>query len=801
MSKTRLLFKHSAVAAAVASGLLPILEVFAQDTSGIEKIEVTATRRTGTVQEIPLNISALNDDVLAQQNIDDLSDIARWVPGLTIQDQGGRSGSPIIVRGLNTNPSGPDSDSGTVATYYGEIPLDADIRLLDVKRVEVLIGPQGTLYGAGTLGGALRYIPHEAELDVVSGKVYGEAFDIAQSDDFGGEAGFVFNTPLIDDSLALRVNFNYFNDPGFIDYNYIVQKAGVSLPDPDWNDEATTAQNLRAEKDHNGETTKTARIALRWAPTDNIDATLSYLYQKQETEGRSIVHGDTLSPSNPLSDRIGQYESAYRYEEPRDKEDDLLSLEVSADLGFAELVSATGLSRFEADGQRDQTDLLVRLDFGYEEFPAFSSFTRELDETDTFTQEIRLVSQSDSALSWITGFYFSKQEVEGMSQEFTPNFDKFAVENWGGIQARPDALEYLSVDFVESYERALFGELTYEISDDLNITLGMRAYEYEISAESAVDLPLYYTVFEGRAPDSVELELLSTNAKDNGTLFKFNVSYQATPEILTYFTASEGLRIGGANAVAACPSDVFDIDFQNVCALPEETLYKADTTENFELGFKSSWMRNKLHFNTALFYVDWIDPQVQGATQFGQQPIIINADSARARGVEMSSRAVISDEFTMYATFAYTQAELTSFTEALHANGEHGYSGDRLPGSPERQFSLGANYSVPVFDDKMLDINYGLTYQSDIITKTGLRDDGETLSGYALSNISARLSGESWGLTFYVDNLFDKYAVVSARRGAADITTANGADIQRNYGYFITTPRTIGLRFDYDFEL
>ena len=153
-------FKPALLASAISAVLINSNMAFAAEDAievdkSIETIQITATRRAGSVQDAPLNITALNGDVISDQNIGDLEDVARWVPGLTISDQGGREGSPIIVRGLNTNTSDRISDSGTVATYVGEIPLSIDLRLTDVDRVEVLIGPQGTLYGAGTLGGAM----------------------------------------------------------------------------------------------------------------------------------------------------------------------------------------------------------------------------------------------------------------------------------------------------------------------------------------------------------------------------------------------------------------------------------------------------------------------------------------------------------------------------------------------------------------------------------------------------------------------------------------------------------------------
>ncbi|NCP65773.1 MAG: TonB-dependent receptor [Paraglaciecola sp.] len=818
------LFNYSVIALAIASAGFPTSVTLAQTVDKeIEKIEITATRRTGTVQDAPLNITALNSDLLAEQNIGELADVARWVPGLTVTDQGGRSDSPIIVRGLNTNSSGPGSDGGTVATYFGEIPLFINLRLSDVDRVEVLIGPQGTLYGAGTLGGAIRYIPKKVDLDLTEGQIYGNVFSLSESDSLGGEGGFIFNTPLINEELGLRVSVNKFKDPGFIDYNYVVREGGVSLADPDWSNQAAVDSNLRQVKDANGEDTITGRAALRWKPNDIFDATLTYFYQKQDVEGRSIVHYDSLASVNPLATIIGKYESAYRYEEPREKKDSLLSLEMTADLGFAELVSATGKSKFEAVGQRDQTDLLIRLDYSYEEFPAFSSFTRELDNIDIFTQEVRLVSKGDSPLSWIVGGYYNKQEGDNESREFTPGFDEYAINVWGvDGNLRPDSLEYLSVGIDEIKESAIFGELTYAIDERWDVTVGFRRYKYDVKSTSAIDLPLYYTVFDGRASDSIELDFSTEEADESGNLFKFNTSYQFSSDVLGYLTVSEGFRLGGANGVAACPANIDEIENQIVCALPNEVIFTADTTTNYELGFKSTWFKNKFHFNAAIFNVDWDDAQVAGATVNGQQPITANAAGANSKGVEISSRAILSDDLTAYATYSFTKAQLTAdapFLFAVNVDDDglpilplqdyyDGKDGDRLPGSPEHQFSMGLKYTTEVWNGKLLDVVYGFTAQSDIITKVGMRADGESIGGYALSNFSASLSEDNWAVSFYIDNLFDKYAFVSARGDKSDIglalfpeENANGPEISRSYGHYLLSPRKIGLKFTYNFEL
>lgn len=801
-------FKASLIAAAVASSMVPATQALAQDKQAqLETIEVTGTRRTGTVQEAPLNITALTADTLGEQNIGQLEDVARWVPGLTVVDQGGRSASPIIVRGLNTNSSGPGSNGGTVATYFGELPLFLNMRLTDVERVEVLIGPQGTLYGAGTLGGAIRYIPKQVELDLTEGEVSGDIFNLNRSDSVGGEYGFVFNTPLINDELGIRASLNYYNDPGFIDYNYVVRQPGVSEPDSLDND------NLRSVKDANGEKTLTGRIALRWLPTDNIDATLSYFYQKQDVEGRSIDHYNALPLSNPISgDLDNKYTSAYRYEEPRVKTDDLLSLEVKADLGFAELVSATGMSSFEADGQRDQTDLLIRLNYSYEDFPAFSSFTRELDNQDTFTQELRLVSQSDSDFSWIAGFFYNKVEADGSSSEFTPGYDAFL----GG--SRPDALEYLSVSDSTVTESAFFGEVSYQISDAWDVTVGLRQYKYDIETRSAIDLPLYYTVFEGRAPDSIVLDYGTETADDSGSLFKFNTSYDITDDSMVYFTVSEGFRIGGANGVAACPDNVNELTQQIVCALPNEQVYVADTTTNYELGVKSSYFNNRLYLNVSAFDITWDDAQVAGATVNGAQPITANSAGAGSSGIEISSRAILSDDLTAYMSYSNVDAKLTDDAPFLFGVLDEqgtalqdyydGKKGDRLSGAPETQASFGLKYTTDLSNGSVLDLVYGLTYQSDVYSKVGLRADGEVIPGFALNNASASISKDNWTVTAYLDNMFDKYAYTAIRRDAGDLGTAtfadqnqNRVDLLRNYGRFVVQPRKFGVRFTYAFDM
>jgi outer membrane receptor protein involved in Fe transport len=779
-------FKRSALYLAISSTLIFSQSTVAEQNTldSVEHIEVTGSRRLSTIQTAPINIAALNNDFIEQQNISTLTDIARWIPGLTIAEQGGRYDAPLIVRGLNLNNSGPVSDGGTVAIYIGEQPLNIDMKIIDVDRVEVLIGPQGTLYGASTLGGAIRYLPNKPVLDEMSASVYGDVFGLAHSDDLGKEAGFVVNLPIIDNNLALRAALNYEDAPGFIDYGYTVKEIGTSLPDPDWNNAVEVDDNIQRVNDANSSKTTTARVTLRWQPSENFDANLSYFYQKEELNGFSISHYNTLAETHPLTDQIGKYESAYRLTEPREKESSLVSLELVANLGFAELTSATGISEYDAKDFRDQTDILIIAGTGYEEIPYFTGFAQDVDKNDGITQEFRLVSTDDTAVSWIAGVFYNKQKFFQDAREFAPNVDDYYVELGFTDQTRDDDLELISHSQNKSTEKALYGEVNIEITDKLNFTFGGRHYRHHTTYAAATDFPLYYTMFEGAGSDEVFLPLEDRTTKDTGNLFKLNADYQFTPDLLSYLTISEGYRAGGSNGLPICSDDII-----NACASANLVTYQEEKTVNYELGLKSSWLNNRYHFNAAVFKIDWEDAQVGDFTD-DFIPIFVNAGQAKSVGLELSSKARLNNHLSAYLNYAYTKAELTQDAELLSA-----FDGDRLPGSPKNQFALGINYQTNVAKNLQLDMHYGLTYQSNVNSALNT-EKNEVLSGYALNNLSAVLSDEQWKVTFYIDNLFDKYAFSSIRG-----TQESNDDIIRYYGHYLITPRTAGIKFNYLFDL
>lgn len=787
--KTQTLFRASALSVAVAATVQPVT-TFAQQPA-LEQVIVTATRRAESVQDIPINITALSADMIERERLTNLADVSRRVPGMTVVDQGARGGDILTVRGLNVDSLNAseflgNSGGNTVATYVGEIPLYIDLRLNDMERVEVLIGPQGTLYGAGTLGGAVRFIPRKPDSEAPSLELRGELYDLSQSSDLGTEGGLTINIPLLEDRLAMRASVDFTDDPGFIDYNFLVRRPGVSLPQPDFTDPDAVRNNLRRQADANTEETLSGRVALRYTG-QQVDATLTYYYQNMDVGARQINHREAFA--------TGNYESAHRYLEPNERENELLALELVADLGFAELTSATGVSRYEEQGQRDQTDLLLSFEYGYEEFPAFAAFTREDAEEDRFNQELRLVSSGDGPLTWIAGLFYNKSEVDALSREFTPGFDQFAVDNFGGIQLRPDALEYVEITENTITEKAVFGELSYQITEAWQVTLGARYFEYESDVATGFDLPLLNTVFFGAPPDLIDPILQNNSANDDGNLFKFNTSYHFSDDIMAFFTISEGYRIGGLNSVPECP-DPLPPGVQNVCALPDEVLIEPDKTVNYELGVHSQF-GERLLLNTSVFYIDWDDIQVADVTANGGLPILSNGNSARSMGVEMAGQWLLSERIALIGSYAYTQAELAEDAPGL-VDGEDAFDGDRLAGTPEHQGSLALNYSIPMADGSEVELDWSMTATGDVLTKVGTRNNGEVLPGYALHNVSASWYKDAWTVTLYADNVFDKYAETSVRQDSSFIRQVGEVDLRRYYKN-VNRPRQTGLRLVYRF--
>ena len=789
-----------------------------------DAVVVTATRIEQPLQQVPMSIWAVTGADIERRAIDNLTELSRWTPGLTVVDQGARGSNVVIVRGLHTDALNGSEAAGNnynngVATYLGDIPLAVDLRLHDIERVEVLLGPQGTLYGAGTLAGAVRYLPRRPDTERRTLEVRGDLFALAHGGAPGADAGLTFNLPLVTRKLALRGSIDRFADPGFIDYDYLLRTPSVSEPEPDLTAPAAVAANLRSEPDANTEDTLSARLSLLWDATPNLSALFAYHLQDQRVGARQINHARSFD--------TGRYVSAHRYLEPNDRKNELLSLELTWTPGAVELTSAAGYSRFSAQGQRDQTDLLIQA-FGIGgllpgTFPAlaraqamdpgvavadltsgfrsFSAYTREDSREERLNWETRLVSTGDGPWRWVGGVFFNRYAGSGTSFEYAPGLSEFSGVTpilSGNPVSEP--VEYYSLGTQAVDERALFGEISRDLGERWRVTAGGRWFGYGIATGSLTEFPytpLYNSPFSDHESD------------DSGVLVKGSVSYRLDDETNLYFTRSEGYRIGGGNNFRVCTDEelalLTDADPandppQSGCIYADQALIRPDTTTNYEVGLRRSWDNERVTFSGTLFHVDWTDIQVAGLTPFSAEPITLNGGGAVSRGVELASAVSLTRALRLRGSWSFTRAQLSVDSPGLLDGGADAFEGDRLSGAPRQQGSLLASYATLLGGDVAFNLQYGYSYVGDVLTRIGMRAGGETLPAYDLHNLSASVAKDAWTLTFYADNLLDEYAVTGVRQTPGLIGVTEDGFRSRRYFANVLAPRRAGVRVRYAFQ-
>ncbi|MEN2792871.1 TonB-dependent receptor [Sphingomonas oligophenolica] len=799
---------------------------FAQETpadSGAQgesnDIVVTGSRRQTTLQDAPINISAVSAEMLARERIDDIRGLAAFTPGVTVVDSGPASTGNIILRGIN---SGDTSDTGSntnnsIGVYLGEVPLYADFKLIDLERVEVLEGPQGTLYGLGTLAGAVRYLPSRPNTDRISVDLHARGYAESHSGDFSGSGDVTVNVPLVTDHIAFRSVVGYYHDNGFIDYNYILQKPGTSNPQPvrgttlaatGFGTPADYAANFRAQRDLNYEHTFTTRNQLLLEYSPDLKAYLTYAHQETKTGGRQVNAAGILG--------TGRYEAPFRYAEPFDRKSDLFSAEIYANLfNVAQLISATAYTVQKNHNTEDNTDLLLDLNYGYEAFPAFSSYAINNQEYKQFNQELRLVSTHGGPISWVLGGFYNRLKTKTDRHEYTPGFAEFAGIN------RPDNLEYESSSHTELTEKAVYGEATLHVTKAWQITGGLRYYKYHVDTVGGQALPLI-GVGVAPYPSTAILPGRFTpgHADSDGFVWKANTSYKVSDGLLVYGTYSTGYRVGGANRVVACtPEDLARAAAggQVLCALPDELFYGPDKTRNAEIGLRGTLLDRRVQFTLAGFRTHWTGIQVPSTTIYGAIGITKNAGKAISQGVEFTGLVKVTPRLVVQATYAYTDAHLTSLAPALvvvqdpgpgyTSNLFDGEPGDRLPGSTKHSGSAQATYTYPLGGERTIEANWTATYTGDIYSRVGLRGFGTDIPGYITHRASVTFHAPKYEVSLFADNIFDKYAITSIGNDRSSLdrirdafgTVAGQGVVERFYTQSVLTPRRVGIELSYHY--
>jgi outer membrane receptor protein involved in Fe transport len=802
--------KHSCQKSAIALAVSSILAggsnaARAQDAPAatpLGEVIVTAQRRSESVLDVPYNISAVSGDAIAAAQMVDSAELMRTLAGVSIVDRGYRNSgvlSGISIRGLNDNVSSLGdfqlSAVPTVSSYVNDTPIYANFLLKDLERVEILRGPQGTLYGSGSLGGTVRYITRAPELGRFSANVKAgfSSTDGSSGNNWSGD--LVLNVPIAD-SAALRVVAGTIDNAGIVDYVNVYQLDANGIPVAPDGVQAPTAA-YRSVKDADTVKIDYVRAALLLKPNDSFTATLSYAWQSDDIGGRR----QPTRGSNAFGDAYGEYENGSIQLEPSSRDVNLASLEMDFDLGFATLTSST--SHYEHDGKSksENTGFYVKnvwlADYYY-------NYPRPMAEADraygdkAFVQELRLVSKSTSAWDYVVGGYYQDQDLDATQYSYLRGLKVWSDLEFGVANPVVNDNDFVFERAQNFKEQALFGELTYKINDNLRITGGARYFETDFNNDSilgsGVTLPFstpIHSVFE---------------QKDSGTLFKGNISYNLAEDRLLYATVSEGYRRAGANAVPTTG---------NFAESPLYLTYEPDRNTNYEFGLKGSM--DTLRYSAALFYIDWKNIQIDTTTPNWGFYAAQNGGDASSKGLELELEGRFAEDWHYTLNYAYTDAKLEDpVYRADHPNDPmflRAAAGTKLPGTPENSVSGSLDYTMAFMAERSWTNGINASYQSStensILTNPASQTSRykNTWDGFTLVNFVSTLAADKWAASLYVKNVFNEEGVtggfLEAHMGA-DTLVPPGVPEQNYVGngtkQFISLPRTFGVTFSYDFR-
>ena len=687
----------------------------------LEEVVVTATKRSKNLQDVAFGLSAQTEDSLNRIGAIGAEDYLATVPGVTYNSLG-RGRSPIIFRGVATISTSILSDAqSTSAIYIDDLPslqrwgawTNTDPNTFDVERVEVLRGPQGTLFGSGALGGAVRVINNKPDVAAFAASVELDYSSVKDGDDSNSISGML-NIPLIEDELALRLVAYTRDDGGYID------------------------NTVRNEKNVNSGETNGARFMLAWNATDNLDLRLTVTHQADEVDDSSATFADKADGE--------RYEYNGILPEFSDVSISVYNLTAEYDFGSVLLTSSTTSSERESFINLDFVSITDVI-FGTGLDPNETDYSLD-EEVETVAQELRLSSQGNGSLEWTVGLFFFEQEIE-------------TAELWTADNLLPDGLAGQSLYLPNIKERAIFGEASYNLSDQLSITAGGRWFDNTFEMEIPV------------ANGALSAGLLPLT-KENSSSFtpKVSVSYHPTDEIHLYATAAEGFRIGQVN-IGVSPGNGVPLT------------YEPDSLWNYEVGMKSLLLDGRLKLNLAAFYIDWTNIQLQRTVVLSSGQILNfndNAGDAISQGIEAEMTYVPIDGWELGSALTYNEAELDS------AEPDTGLtSGSDLPGTPKLSLSNYIQYSM----DNLLNgmsgyVRLGHNHVGEMVSNI-VNTDSIYSDTYNVFNLRAGIYLNDYEVALYVENLGNNDAATS--KYDPDLFNVFNARAYR------LKPRTMGLTF------
>jgi outer membrane receptor protein involved in Fe transport len=762
----------------------------------IGEIIVTATRRSESVSDVPYNISAVSGADIVNSGVTDLVELAHMVPGLVTPDLGPRASNlngTLTIRGLNTSSVNAQDQSlsvPVVSTYVDETPLFANLKMTDIARVEILRGPQGTLYGSGSLGGTVRLIHNEPDLTTTEFDVTTRGSHTANAANPSEAVDFIGNLPL-SDTVAVRASAGYEKLAGFtnaLSVAEITANAQPVLADP--SDPLHSGLTFMQQRGIDWSNTWYARTVLLWKPSDDWKFTLTYQHQTDQSGG--------YSQANPAY----RYDQTLYVDQPGSFQTDLGSFDVSKDVGFATASSNSSFTSQTSTSEYDLTGLFESIANYYGNYPRNLSPIYINSSDKDFTEELRLVSKNSGPWDWVAGAYYSERRqtleqletLEGFGswsqlpgsgepagctvQSPTcpyPTFGDVIQYVNGGINPsqmpNPD-LNFTFNRHVKFTDTAIFNETSYHFTDKWQATAGGRYFWQHYSQELEQDLPT-----------STGL-LSAANAKGfHNEIFKLNTSYEIAEHTLLYLTWSEGFRRGGVNALP--------IGTCFFCETPALLTYKPDEARNTELGIKGSFGAGTSYTFT-LYNINWSNPQIEANTVLGGFGFVTNGIAARSRGAEAELNMPLSSTTKLELGYSYTDAILTAGFTAGVVPDLVGNSGDRLPNVSKQQATAALDYAQPLAHNRDFHARLDASYRSDFWTALPNSAFATDLPGFALVNARAGVGfGTAWRLDAFINNITNQEAATS-------VSTVPGPEHDR--ADFVGRPRTVGAEFNYSFK-
>lgn len=708
----------------------------------IEEVVVTATKRAENVRDIPASISALSGEELEQRGAQDTTDIVKLIPGVNVTSTGD-SPQRVTIRGISAD-IGTSSTTGILFgnvsftdTYAPVVALDPNP--FDMASVEVLKGPQGTLYGASALNGAVRYVPTTPRFGEYEVKWFGQYTSIREGD-AAPTYGAAINLPLYSDELALRVMAFDRTSPGFID--------NTRIPSEDTN-----------RTDQQG-----GRALLGWRPDDSWDVLLTTAFQ--ETKFRDVGIADNDQGRLVTDDRSRL--------SPNRTEYTLADLSVTYDGDWAQFVSDTswvdkqGRNFFEASSRTLGTGAIPVVAQTY------------AGDSTTLGQEFRLVSLDDgeSPWKWVGGVFAWQQELQNtllvpLAIDLIPLvtiIDLLNLENLSSLfteSGNPVVVKTAADVKVE--ELAAFGELTRRFGDDVEVSLGGRLYRTSSGGQN-VQSGVTVVANQGRSPYVLEADI-----KESGFNPKASVLWHISDDILTYGAISKGFRVGGVQT-----------GLTGTTATAPDT-FQSDTLWNYEAGIRTQFLDNTLRLDLTGFWVEWKDAQTLQPESTGLTVFLDNVGGVQSRGADLSVQYLIPWAGMMLST-AVTYADTQTTVEYTTATGEVFPAGTDWPLAPKWQTATNLSFMAPVGD---WTLGGFATYTT--IGSTKATFVSHDIFGYQQVDLQLSVANErlKWlpQVALILNNVTDERGITNA------FTSGIPSPAVAAEEYYYTTPRSVTLRF------